>query len=67
MTTMRISVRLDVAAFLALRRLEASGLSRSAAVRQALIASAAQLRTTDSPEASGGDVLELANFRAKKR
>ncbi|HUF83991.1 MAG TPA: hypothetical protein VMQ81_05290 [Acidimicrobiia bacterium] len=64
MTTLRVSVRLDAAAFVALRRLEASGLSRSAAVRQALIASAAQLKRTDSPRA---DVLELADFRATRR
>ncbi len=72
MTTMRISVRLDAAAFVALRRLETSGLSRSAAVRQALIASAAQLRGADSPRAEaaalkadhadGSEMLELADL-----
>jgi hypothetical protein len=62
---MRVTVRLDMAAFLALRRLEASGMSRSGAVRQALIASAAQLRNRTAE--TQGDVLELAHFRARKR
>jgi Arc/MetJ-type ribon-helix-helix transcriptional regulator len=39
-----ISVRLDDEAERALRTLEASGLSRSEAIRSALLASAAQLR-----------------------
>jgi hypothetical protein len=61
---MRVSVRLDMPAFLALRRLEASGLSRSAAVRQALIASAAQLKGTVTETRC--DVLELADFRSRR-
>jgi Arc/MetJ-type ribon-helix-helix transcriptional regulator len=39
-----ISVRLDDASLQALRRLEATGLSRSEAIRQALVGSAARLR-----------------------
>lgn len=43
-----ISVRLDDEALRALRLLEASGLSRSEAVRSAVVASAARLRSRES-------------------
>lgn len=43
-----VSVRLDDDALRALRRLEAAGLSRSAAIRKALVESAARLRDKDA-------------------
>ncbi len=43
-----ISVRLDDTALRALRQLEASGMSRSAAIRKALIDGAAHLRRAES-------------------
>jgi Arc/MetJ-type ribon-helix-helix transcriptional regulator len=43
-----ISVRLDDEAFHALRRLEAAGVSRSEAIRAALVESAARLRDRDA-------------------
>lgn len=43
-----ISVRLDDQAFQALRRLEAAGLSRSEAIRAALVDSATRLRDRDA-------------------
>jgi predicted transcriptional regulator len=46
--THAISVRLDDEAERALQRLEATGLSRSAAIRQALVAAADRLRRRDA-------------------
>lgn len=46
--TKAISVRLDDEALRALRRLEAAGLSRSEAIRKALVESAARLRTKEA-------------------
>lgn len=46
--TKAISVRLDDEALRALRRLEAAGLSRSEAIRNALVESAARLRTKEA-------------------
>lgn len=46
--TQAISVRLDDEAERALRALEASGMSRSEAIRSALIASARRLRQSDA-------------------
>ncbi len=43
-----ISVRLDDTALRALQQLQAAGLSRSAAIRKALVDSAARLRRADS-------------------
>jgi Arc/MetJ-type ribon-helix-helix transcriptional regulator len=43
-----ISVRLDDEAFQALRRLEAAGVSRSEAIRAALVESAARLRDREA-------------------
>jgi Arc/MetJ-type ribon-helix-helix transcriptional regulator len=47
MTPRAISVRLDEEAFKALRKLEAAGMSRSDAIRSALIAAAERLRRRD--------------------
>lgn len=66
-----VSVRLDDEATVALRLLEASGLTRSEAIRQSLLHSAARLRRTDSLraevaalEADAADRAELAAIAA---
>ena len=65
-----ISVRLDEEALRALRRLEASGFSRSAAVRQALVDAAARIQrgaalraeaaALEADEADRAEMLDVA-------
>ena len=59
-----ISVRLDDQALQALRRLEAGGVSRSEAIRAALVESAARLRDR---EALRGEVLGLESDAEDRR
>jgi Arc/MetJ-type ribon-helix-helix transcriptional regulator len=60
-----ISVRLDEDALRALRHLEASGLSRSDAIRQALVESAEHLRRAESVRAEA-DALESDEMDRKE-
>jgi predicted transcriptional regulator len=72
-----ISVRLDDAAVRALQQLEASGSSRSAAIRKALVDSAARLRRAESlraevaaleaDEADRREMLEVAGLMEQLR
>lgn len=72
-----ISVRLDDEALRALRQLEASGLSRSAAIRQALVRSAARLSSRralaqevaalDADEEDRQEMREVAAFMQSLR
>lgn len=72
-----ISVRLDDEALRALRQLEASGLSRSEAIRKALVKSAEHLRRADSlraevagleaDEADRRELLEVAALMEQMR
>ena len=62
--TQPISVRLDDEAFRALRRLEASGMTRSEAVRQALIESAERAQRR---EALRREVMELEADEADRK
>ena len=67
-----ISVRLDDEAFKALKQLEAAGMSRSAAVRSALLAAAGRLRqrqelaaevaALEADEQDRREMLEVAGF-----
>jgi Arc/MetJ-type ribon-helix-helix transcriptional regulator len=75
--TKAISVRLDDAALRALRRLEAAGLSRSEAIRKALVDSAARLhdkdrlraevRTLESDDDDRHEMLEVATLMESLR
>ncbi len=75
--TLAISVRLDEAAQRALAQLEASGLSRSDAIREAIVKSAQHVRRREALrqematlEADDGDrreMLEVAEFMEKLR
>jgi Arc/MetJ-type ribon-helix-helix transcriptional regulator len=72
-----ISVRLDDTALRALRQLEAAGFSRSAAIRKALVDSAAHLRRAESlraeaaaleaDEADRREMLEVAGLMEQLR
>jgi Arc/MetJ-type ribon-helix-helix transcriptional regulator len=72
-----ISVRLDEEALRALRRLEASGLSRSEAIRHALIESAERMQrraalreeamALEADEADRQEMLDVASFMESMR
>lgn len=60
-----ISVRLDDDAFAALRVLEASGLTRSEAIRRSLLQGAARLRRADALRAEAAELDADADDRAE--
>jgi Arc/MetJ-type ribon-helix-helix transcriptional regulator len=64
---MAVTVRLDAPAQRALRALEASGLSRSEAVRQGLVRAAADLRRREALRAEVADLMADEDDRAEMR